>query len=140
MARITAKNASFYLDDSSATCRAMSGRINSVTLGQSAEAPEVTSFGEGTRTRLNDGLKDYELTFDAFYDEASNQVDAILSGLIGGSTVFQLGPSGSTSTLVKYSGCVVLTDYTINLGVADAATVSMTLAPRTGSLTRTTWA
>jgi hypothetical protein len=140
MGRIVARNASLGIDDNTGACQAITGRANSIALSWTAEAPEVTSFTETTRTRVPGGLLDYELTADLFYDTAANSIDTIFSGLLGGSgTRFMLGPSGSTSTCVMYSGCVVLTSYDINLGVADAATVSITLVPRSGSLSRLAW-
>lgn len=139
MARIIARNASFYLEDSSGASRAMTGLTNSITLSQTAEAPEVTAFGEDTRTRLSGGLKDWELSFDAFFSSGANEVDEVLSGILGGSTLFKFGPSGSSSGCIMYTACGVLTEYSMDLGVEDAATVSGTLTARSGSLTRTTW-
>lgn len=139
MARIIARNASIYLEDSSSASRAFSGFTNTVSLGQSAEAPEVTSFGEGTRARLSDGLKDWELSFDSFLSTGANEADVVLSGIVAGSTVFKLGPSGSSSGCILYTACGILTSYEMELGVEDAGTVSGTVVARTGSLTRTTW-
>ena len=141
MARVTAKNASLYVHDNTGASQSVSGRFNNLTLTFSAEAPEVTSFGEGTRARLPNGLMDFELGGDCFYDAAAGNVDAIFFGLIAGSgTFFQFGPTGSTSASVKYSGCVALTEYAMAFGVADAGTATVTLVARSGSLTRGTWA
>lgn len=140
MARIVARNAAFIVDDNTGACISMSGRANTVALSWSAEAPEVTSFTETTRARVPGGLMDYEVTADLFFDAAVNQVDAVFSGLMGGSgTEFWMGPSGSTSGCVMYSGSVILTRYNMNMTVAGAATVSVTLVPRTGALARGTW-
>ena len=140
MARITAKNASLVVDDNTAAARSLSGRFNNLTLTYSAEAPEVTSFGEGTRSRLPDGIMDFELSGDCFYDSAANNVDAVFYGLIGGSgTYFTFGPAGSGGGSVKYSGCVALTEYAMAFGVADAGTATITLTARSGSLTRGTY-
>ncbi len=140
MARIVAKNASLFVDDNTGACRALSGRANSITLTYSAEAPETTSFGEGTRSRLGGGLLDFELTADVFFDAAANSTDLVLSGLVGGSgTRFTFGPAGSTAGCNMYTGCAVLTEYTMSFGVADAGTATMTLAARTGGLTASTF-
>ena len=139
MPRIVSRNASVYLEDSAGTCRAFSARTNNITLSMSAEAPEVTAFGEDNRTRLSNGIKDFELSFDGFFDADANQVDAVLFGILGGSTLFKLGPSGSTSTCVMYSSSAVLTSYEVSLALEDAATVSFTCVNRSGSLTRTVW-
>lgn len=140
MAKIVARNASLGIDDSSAACRAFSASANSVTLTYSAEAPEVTAFGDTLRQRLQDGIKDWELTFDAFFATGADEVDAVLYGIVGGSTHFSFGPNGSAASTIRYSASAILTNYEMTFGVADAATVSGTLTARSGSLTRTTWA
>jgi len=138
MAKIVGRNGSLYLDVES-VCRAMSAQLSTITLSQSSEAPETTSFGQQTRERLPDGLLDWELTFDSFFSTGASEVDATLSAILGGSTMFQFGPTGSTSGSIKYSACGILTKYDMKFGVADAATVSGTLVSRSGSLTRGTW-
>ena len=140
MARIVAKNAALGLDDNTGTCRALSGRANSITLTMSGEAPEVTGFTEVTRQRLAGGLLDWELTADIFFDAAANQTDLVLSGLMGGSgTRFIFGPAGSTSGCNAYTACAVLTEYGKSFGVADAGTATLSLTARSGSLTATTF-
>jgi len=140
MAKIVARNASLGIHDSSGACRAFSASANSITLTYSAEAPEVTAFGDGLRQRLQDGIKDWELTFDAFFATGANEVDAVLYGIVGASTFMAFGPNGSAATGIKYNASAILTSYEMTFGVADAATVSGTLVARSGSLTRGTWA
>ena len=142
MAKLHAKNGSLYLYDSSNACQSLSGRINTITLSQTGEQPEVTAFGDVSVQRLWDGITDWELSFDAFFDNAANQVDSVLSGIVSGSTFMKFGPAGSAATCTMYSSCAILTNYEINLDVADAAKVSGTLVNRSGSITRTssgTW-
>ena len=140
MARVLARNASLGIDSSAGACVALSARASTIALSWTAEAPETTSFGEVNRSRLQDGLQDYELTADMFFDAAAGNVDVTLAAIMGASTRFIFGPNGSSSGCNMYSGCVILTNYSINFGVADAATVSLTLTPRSGSLTRGTFA
>ena len=139
MARIVGRNASLYLEDSAAASRAMSGLLNTISLSRTAEAPDVTGFGDDNRQRLSSGIKDWELSFGAFFSTGANEVDVVLNGILGGSTLFKFGPSGSTSTCVMYTACGVLTEYTADFSVEGAATVSGTIMARSGSLTRTTW-
>ncbi len=141
MARIVARNAVLGVDDNTGTSQNVSGRTNTIALSWTSEAPEVTAFTETTRTRVPGGLLDWEITADIWYDEASAQVDSIFSGLIGGSgTKIHFGPAGSVSGYVKYSGCAVITEYSMNFAVADAGTANVAFSARTGSLTRGTWA
>jgi len=139
MAKIVARNAAFAVDDSAKTLRALSGATNNVTMTYSAEAPEVTSFGDGDRQRLPDGIKDVEFSLDAFYDSAANFVDVVLYGVIGGSTIVTFGPAGSAGGSVKYTTCAICTNYEMTFGVEDSATVSATFVNRSGSLTRGTY-
>jgi len=140
MAKIHARNASLYLEDNTSASQTMSGLMNQITLSYTADAPEVTGFGSDNVERLSNGLKDWELTFSAFYSSAANEVDEVFSGILGGSTVFKLGPAGSSSGSIMYTACGILSEYSMEFSVDGAATVSGTVVARTGSLTRGTWA
>ena len=139
MGKTTSASAALWVDDSSGTCRSISGLGNSITLTWSSEAPEVTGFGNGARERLPGGLIDWELSFDGFYGADANETDEVLSGILGKATYIQLGPGGSSSGSPKFSACAVLTSYEIGMSVEDAVTVSATFVARTGSMTRGTW-
>ena len=139
MAKIIARNASLGLDDSSGTCRAFGGFNNQISLSWTAESPESTGFGDVSTQRLSGGLQDYQLTANVYFATGANESDVVLSGLIGGSSRFAFGPSGSTSGCILYTGCVILSDYSMDFALADAATAALTLVARSGSLTRTTW-
>jgi len=139
MSKIVARNAALGIHDSTTACRSFTGSANSVTITYSAEAPETTAFGDDLRQRLQDGIKDWELTFDAFFGTGASEVDETLYGILGASTHVSFGPSGSATGAIWYSACAVLTNYEMTFGIADAATVSGTLVARSGSLTRSTW-
>jgi len=140
MAKIVAKNTSLYVDNSSAASTAISGRTNTVSLSFSAETPDVTSFaGAGWRERIQDGLKDWELSIGGFYDPAATQIDTILFGILGASTRVQYGPGGSISGCTKYTASAVCSDYTVDGSVEGAATYSATFAARTGAMSASTW-
>jgi len=136
MAKIAARNASFYVEDSTGACQSISARTSSISISYTSETPEVTGFGDDNRQRLSNGIKDYEVSFEGYYDAAANQVDSVLSSILGGSTMFKLGPAGSAATCLMYSGCAILNDYSIDLSFEDAVKVSCTLVNRSGSLTR----
>jgi hypothetical protein len=140
MAKITARNVTVDIDDSTGACQSISGRTNSATLSFSAETPDVSAFGTTYRERVPDGLKDWELSVSGFWDGSSSQLDEILFGIHGGSTLVRYGPAGSTSGCTKYEACAVCSDYNIEAAVEGAVTYSATFSARTGSMTRTTWA
>ena len=139
MAKIFGRNASLYVEDSTGACRSISGDLNQVTLSRSAEAPDVTGFGEDMRQRLSNSIKDWEISFNAFFNTSANTIDSILHGILGGSTMFTFGPSGSSSGCIMYSACGLLSEYSADFTVEGAATISGTLVARTGSVTRTTF-
>jgi hypothetical protein len=139
MAKVAARNASFYLDDSTAACRSMSGWLNNITLTLSAEAPEVTGFGDTYKNRFQDGLKDCELSFDAFWGSGATETDSVLGSLLGASTYFQFGPAGSTAGLCKYCASAILTSYDMKFALADAGQCSGKLVLRAGAINPSTW-
>ncbi|MFA6016439.1 MAG: hypothetical protein WC742_15380 [Gallionellaceae bacterium] len=140
MPKIHARNASLGVDNSSAACTPISGMTNNITLDYSADTPEVTAFGDNTQQNLHDGIKSWELSFDAFFETGATGVDATLFNIVGASTRFNFGPTGSTSGSISYTASAVLSKYNMKFGVNDSGQVSGTFVPRSGSLTRTTWA
>lgn len=140
MGQFVGYNGAFGVEDSAATCRSLSGFGNSITMSWSAEAPEVTAFGDTTRQRLPDGLKDVTFDYAGFFDStATTGLDAVLSGILGGSTRVVWGPTGSTSGSTKYSTCAICTDYSLDHPVDGVVTATATFVNRSGSLTRGTW-
>jgi len=139
MAKIPARLASIGVDDSTGACRALGSLANNVTLTLSTEAPEVTSFGDTYRVRLQDGIKDGEFSFDGFMTTGANETDAVLFGILGASTRWVFGPNGSSSGCIMYSASAVLTSYEMTFALEDAAQCSATFALRSGSITRGTF-
>jgi len=138
MAKIAARNASIYVDDSANACQALSSFFNSVTLTYSAEAPEVTGFGSNNRERMQDGIKDTEFTGDAYFGTGAAETDAVFNSILGASSLWRFGPAGSGTGQIMYAACAVLTSYEMTFGVEDAGQCSFTFVNRSGSLTRTT--
>ena len=123
MAKITAKNVGI-----AASGRDVSGRSNNMTLTITAEAPEVTGFGEGTRSRLPDGLADIELGVDGFFDASASQVDELFQPLVAASSFWGVFNQGFTACNIGREFTGILTEYTVNTPVADATTTTITVA------------
>lgn len=139
MPKTTSRNAYLRVFDG-ATSTMLSNSLNQITLTQSQEAPEINTFGLQNKQRMIDGLKDWELSLDGYYEGEAALIDQVLFGLVGGASgMVDFGPTGSTSGCVKYSGCAILNNYEINFALEDAGTVSANFQARTGSMTRTTW-
>ena len=139
MARITARNVSFYVDDSTGACTSISGRSNTATLTFSSEAPDVTTYGATYRERLADGLKDFEFSIGGFYDGAAAQIDAVMFPLLGASTRLQYGPGGSTSGCTKYVASAVCNNYTVSGAVEGAVAYTATFQNFGRTLSASLW-
>lgn len=140
MPKFHARNASIYVETAAGASTSISADLNSAELSYSADAPDVTGFGDNTRQRLHGGLIEWEMSVDGFYNANStgNTAASILMGLMnaGGSTVVYFFPAGSTATgSPKYTGCAVLVSFDQSYGVEDAAAFSATFQSRSGSLT-----
>ena len=138
MAKIHARNASIYVDDTSSACTSVSGDTNQISLSFTSDAPEVTGFGDIARQRLSNGLTDWELTLNGYVNTPDSSA-CVLHALNGGSTFIQFGPAGSAADGQKFTACAVCTDFTQDYGVEDAATFSATFSNRSGSLSASTW-
>jgi len=141
MAKLHGRNASVYLESTAAASTSYSGDGNSSTLNYSIDAPEVTGFGDNTRQNLSGGIQDFEFSMDGFTNMPNTtacEAQAIIAN--GGATLLQFGIAGSTSACQKISACVVLTEFNVENSTDGAATFSLTVVPRTGSLTFGAWA
>jgi len=136
MATVAARNASFYVESSGASTP-ISSLTNNVVLTYSAATPEVTGFGNDDRQRMQDGIKDWTLKFDAYFGDGAAETDAILEPLVGASTGFWFGPSGSSASSILYTACAILQSYEMTFGLENAGQCSGTMVARSGSLTRT---
>ena len=138
------RNASLYIADSgcnnsASNLFALTGDLNSITLTFSEDAAEVSAFGMTNKERMFDGIKNWELSFDGYYEQQAAGIDAVLFGLLGGSCVMKYGPAGSSTGSVMYTACAILSTYDIGFELENAITVKGTLVARSGSMTASQW-
>jgi hypothetical protein len=119
----------------------LSDHVASVTINQNFDAVETTAFGDGGRTRVG-GLEDSSLSLDFHQDFAAADVDATISPLVGGTAAFVIAPFGTavgaSGTAPRYSGSVLVTEWTpLNGTVGDLSTASVTW-PVSGQIARGT--
>lgn len=134
MARIVLTNALVKINNVD-----LSDHVASVTVTQNWDEVEVTAFGDSGRTRVA-GLQDSSISLDFHQDFASGEVDATITPLLGGTASFYITAAGTavSDTNPKYTGTVLVTEYTPIAGaVGDLATVSVTW-PVSGVVTRGT--
>lgn len=113
----------------------LSGRTNSVAFSMTAEAPDVTSFGNDVRTRLANGLKDAEFSGGGFFDTAASSTDETFSDLMTASTIYGFYPSTASNNLIGYEFGGITTEYSSDFAVADAAMITYTVSA-SGEVTR----
>lgn len=119
----------------------LSAFVSNVSLSSSADAIEVTSFSSaGARERVS-GLKDNSVTIDFMQDYAASAVEATVYPLIGSTAIsFEILPNGTavSSTNPKYTGSLIVVDWTPVAGaVGELLTASVTW-PITGAITKAT--
>jgi hypothetical protein len=117
----------------------LSDHVASVELAQEVEEVETTAFGDTARTRTG-GLANNSLSLDFHQDFASGSVDATLNALVGGTASFEVLPAGTavSATNPKYTGTVLLTEWTpVSGAIGELATASVTW-PVSGAVTRAT--
>jgi hypothetical protein len=134
MARIVLTNAVVKINSVD-----LSDHVASVELSQEVEEVETTAFGDSARTRTG-GLANNSLSLDFHQDFASASVDDTLNALVGGTASFEILPAGTavSATNPKYSGTVLLTEWTpVSGAIGELATASITW-PVSGAVTRAT--
>ena len=104
----------------------LSGRANSGTLTFSSEEVDVTSFGALYRERVADALRDWSMECAGFWDGAASQIDYILYTIHAACVAVAFGPNGSGTGAIKYSGCMILQEYSVEGAVEGAVTWSAT--------------
>lgn len=135
--QITGKDAYVSLEVSNVE-KDLSGDGNSATLEITAEAPEKTTYGAGTRQRAG-GIKDWTLRVSGIYNDTTDSIDDVLSSLLGIQTVMVFGPAGNTTGYRKYSGSGIVTSYSVEAPVDGMVTASFEVVASSGSLTKGTF-
>ena len=105
----------------------LSGRVESITLNVTAETPETTAMGDGTRTRAPSFIDwSFDVTFrQNFIAPAANAVDSTLFALVGAAAfAIEIRPLSDVVgvTNPKFTGNALLTSYSpLTCGVGDVA-------------------
>jgi hypothetical protein len=118
----------------------LSDHIAQVSLEQTSDEIETTSFGTEWRQRIGGGLKDASISIDFHQDFGSGSVDATLSPLFNTiATVVVTPTSGSVSaTNPSFTGTFSVVQYSpVASSVGDLATLSVSW-PSAGTVTRGT--
>jgi hypothetical protein len=128
------KSTHFELDDTGGTSRDISDTLTSVDFPETIDTAETTAFGATSKSYIV-GLRDATISVSGIWDAT---VDGYIIGTEPATRTFIFGPAGSTSSLVKYTGECILTNYSVSNPVGDVVTYSLDLQC-TGGVTRTTF-
>lgn len=122
----------------------ISDHTSSITIEDSADEVEFTSFGPGGYREFGAGLKDATITAEVFNDYAASSIDAVIAPLYasGGTFTVTVKPTSATTSGSNpiYSMISRVYSYSpISGGVGDANTNSLTFRNAgTAGLTRGT--
>jgi hypothetical protein len=130
------RNTYFAIQDSGGTIRDISNCCREVGFPRQSDTADTTAFGSTVKTYVI-GIIGASFNVSGMYDATA---DGYLSGIYGmeASRDFEYGPEGSTSTRVKFTGDVFLTNYQISGSVNDMVAFSADFQI-TGAITRTTF-
>jgi hypothetical protein len=123
MGKIAGRKARVILEGRDFSCTS-----NNATLTFSAEAPEVTAFCDDNRARMNDGIKDIELSVDGFFNSGASQADVALHSFMAASVLGGFYPVGYGACSLAYDFGGILTSYEMTFALEDAGTMSFTVS------------
>jgi len=140
MAFVHGKGGVFKIDNAAGTLQTLTAYVDQWSISQSVDTAETTTMGSEVKTYLS-GQSDATISISGLYDStASTGPDVVLNGLVGleASSTYELGPEGSSTGKVKYTGECFLTGYEITVMAQDVAKFTADFQC-TGAITKTTF-
>ena len=130
------KNTVFKIDNAAGSLQDISTYVRSAKFKQTSDDADTTTFGSTYKSFLL-GVKDGTITIEGVWDPT---VDNILNGILAHATTktFELGPEGSGTGAIKYTGEAVCMSYDTDHPVKEAATFTAEFKT-SGAVTRTTY-
>lgn len=116
MGKVAGRSSYWAIKDAASgagTLRNLSDHITNVDFPQEVSALEVTGLSDTDRKYIV-GLANASFSISGFWDDASNNVDAVFAAILKAADVdFEYGPEGSGSGKRKYSGDCIVTRYSV---------------------------
>ena len=140
MAFVHGKGAVFKIDNAAGTIQTLTAYVDSITLSNTIDMAESTTMGAEAKTYLS-GQSDGTVSVSGKWDStAATGPDVILQGLIGLETTstYEVGPEGSTTGKIKYTGECFMTSYEVSAPVGDVVAFTAEFQ-FTGTQTRSTY-
>lgn len=141
MSKVAGRQSYFAIKDAASgggTLRNLSDHITSVDFPQEVSALEVTGLSDTDRKYIV-GLGSTSISISGFWDDASNNVDAVFAAILKAADVdWEYGPEGSTAGKRKYSGDCMVTRYSVSSPVDGVVSFSADIQV-SGAVTRGTF-
>lgn len=121
------KGTAFQLDNTAGALTNIGQYTDSVDgLPGEIELADVTTFGNEGHKNIP-GLENASVSLAGNFDPAVQTIVGTTAQMKAATRSFEYGPAGSASTMPKLSGEAWIQAFTINSGVSDKTTWSMTL-------------
>lgn len=137
MATTHGKGACFKLDNQAGTLVDLSAYCDTMDVSLTSDNAEDTTYSTATHPAKGylPGLKDGTISVGGPWD---SPLDRHMDLILGRAGTFEVGPDGSGTGDVKYTGEGILTEYSVSPPVNDKITWSATIQV-TGTVSRTTF-
>jgi hypothetical protein len=127
MAYSHGKSTAFQLDGTAGTLTNLGQYTDSVEgLPGEVELADVTTFGNEGHRNIP-GLENASVSLSGNFDPAVQTLVGSTTQMKAATRSFEYGPAGGTTGMPKLSGEAWIQAFTINSGVSDKTTWSMTL-------------
>ncbi|MAH45852.1 hypothetical protein CMI37_08475 [Candidatus Pacearchaeota archaeon] len=136
------KDCVLKLDDSGDTQRTLTTYVTKVSMDLKGHGlVDVTAMSASGHTWASDELEDCTFSVDFLYDDGSNTVWDVLTGIRGYATArdWEIGPKGSTGGYPKLSGTCFLEGLPMEVSIGDVIRLPGVPFRVNGAVTIGTW-
>lgn len=140
MAFFHGKGSAFKIDNAAGTLQTLTAYVDTIEMNNTIDTAESTTMGSEVKTYLS-GQSDATLSIGGKWDStATTGPDVILQGLIGleATSTFEIGPEGTTTGKIRYTGECFMTSYVVSAPVGDVVSFTADFQV-TGAITRNTF-
>lgn len=137
---IHGKNSAIAIWDSSGASQLVQGDLNSISFSWTRDNPETTTMGKETKQRIA-GIRDAKISFAGIWNaSAVLGIDTVISALMTASTntLIKYYPAGVTTGCGFYTGCFLVSEYSLQSTLSGAVSVTGAFDMAAGSMTAST--
>lgn len=137
MGFVHGKDSVFKLDNVAGAITDISQYLSENELAQEIELADTTAFGDEGHRNIP-GLENSTASFSGHWDSAEDDIIGSTAQRKAATRSFEYGPAGSTAGMVKYTGEVWVSTYSVSSSVSDKVSFSGSLTVD-GVVTRGVW-